>query len=166
MACSIPDTLGTGCRRTETRRGRAAGVTGHLPLPVLTGRPSCACSTTCMVMAPGRLAPDCDLKLALWGSLRVSLLFLKRKKKIQEYFPLYSNSCECMEGVPSRAARSGCCQLLKDTRDGRVSVLPSPPASASSVREDPWEGFWKAVYGSRRIEHFPRIRVFNFKIGL
>ena len=81
MACSIPGTLGTGCGRTETRRGRAAGVTGHLPLPGLTGRPSRACSTTCTVTAPGRLAPDCDLKLALWGSLYVSLLFIKRKKK-------------------------------------------------------------------------------------
>ena len=145
MACSIPGTLGTGCGRTETWRGRAAGATGHLPLPVLTGRPSRACSTTCTVTAPGRLAPDCDLKLALWGSLYVSLLFIKRKKKkIQECFPLYSNSCECTEGVPGRAARSGCYRLLKDTRDGRVSALPSAPCLSVLRQRGPLRGLLKS----------------------
>ena len=81
MACSIPDTLGTGCRRTEMQRSRATRVTGHLPLLVPTGRPSCAWLTARTVTAPSRLSPDCDLKLALWKSLYVRLLFLKRKKK-------------------------------------------------------------------------------------
>ena len=129
MAWSIPDTLGTGCRRTEMQRSRATRVTGHLPLLVPTGRPSCAWLTARTVTAPSRLSPDCDLKLALWKSLYVRLLFLKRKKKKtwQECFPLYSNSCECMEELPGRATRSGCYRLLKDTHDGRVSVLPSVP---------------------------------------
>lgn len=46
---------------------------------------------------------------------------------MQECFPLYSNSCECMEELLGRAARSGSYRLLKDTREGRVSVLPSVP---------------------------------------
>ena len=167
MACSIPGTLGTGCGRTETRRGRAAGVTGHLPLPGLTGRPSRACSTTCTVTAPGRLAPDCDLKLALWGSLYVSLLFIKRKKKKYKSASLFIPILVSVwRGFPAGQLAQAATDFWRTHVMGESLPFPRPPASASSVREDPWEGFWKAVFGSRRIEHFPRIRVFNFEIGL
>jgi len=86
MACSIPDTLGTGCRRTEMQQSRAARVTGHL-LQVPMGHPSCAWLTARTITAPSRLTPDCDLKLALWRSLYVRLLFLKRKKKNARVLP-------------------------------------------------------------------------------
>ena len=169
MACSIPDTLGTGCRRTEMQRSRATRVTGHLPLLVPTGRPSCAWLTARTVTAPSRLSPDCDLKLALWKSLYVRLLFLKRKKKQQHnksaslFIPILVSVWRSFRaGQLAQAATV----FWRTPMMGEFLSFPQSPASTSSVREDSWAGFWKATYGSRWVEHSPKIKVFNFKTGL
>lgn len=166
MACSIPDTLGTGCRRTEMQRSRAARVTGHL-LQVPMGHPSCAWLTARTITAPSHLTPDCDLKLALWRSLYVRLLFLKRKKKkcksASLFIPILVSVWRSFwAGQLAQAATD----FWRTPVRGEFLSFPQSPASTSCVREDSWEGFWKATYGSRRVEHSPRIKVFNFKIGL
>lgn len=151
------------------QRSRAAGVTGHLPLLVPTGRPSCAWLTARTVAVPGHFAPDCDLKLALWRSLYISLLFLKRKKKkYKSASPFIPILVSVWRGFRAGQLAQAATNIWRTpVTGGRVSVLPSVPCINILCQGGLlWEGFWKATYGSRRVEHSPRIKVFNFEVGL
>lgn len=165
MACSIPDTL---LQAAEALRCSGAGQRGWLGIfPSWCPRAAPPVVVNCMHgNSAWPIALTVILSLLYEEAFILSLLFLKRKKEKNTRALLFIPILVSVWRASGQGSAQAAANIWRTPLTG--SFCPSSvPASTSSVRRTPlWEGFWKATYGSRRVEYSPRIKVFNFEVGL